>query len=126
MLRRLVLLLLVCVSVSGCGDWVSKLEPEETGFARHCFDLLQHRDFEAIDALADPELRAADLDARLGDMAALIPSEAFTASQATSVNVSTTNGDTRSTVGMIFQFPSGALQLDISSASSNGVRTLTS
>ncbi len=103
MLKRLLLLIAVLVT-SGCDGWVEKLAPETTGFARHCFSLLQRRDFAAIEAIAAPDLRTAGFEAHLGEMAALIPVEAPISSYAVNVNVSTTNGYTTSTVGMVYVF----------------------
>jgi hypothetical protein len=118
MAKRLLLLIALLVT-AGCGDWVSKLAPQETTFARHCFELLQRRDFAAIEALASPELRTADFPAQLSAMAAQIPAEAPISSQATNVNVQTTNGYTISTIGMAYRFPSGWLEFDVSAAGSD-------
>jgi hypothetical protein len=125
MLKRLLLLLVTLVAVTGCDHWIEKLEPGEIGFARHCFDLLRRQDFLAIEAMADASLRTSDLDAHLRDMAALIPAETPISSEATSVNVSTTNGYTTSTVEMMYRFRTRWLKLDIASEGSNGIRTLT-
>jgi hypothetical protein len=124
MLKRVVLLIVLVVA-SGCDHWIEKLEPQETGFARHVFDLLQHRDFAALEDIAGPGLRSDDFPAQLSEMAAMIPAEATISSDATSVNVSTTNGYTKSSVNMVYQFPSGWLQFDIASEGSEGARTLT-
>jgi hypothetical protein len=125
MLRRLLPLLLLLVALTGCGHWIEKLEPEETGFAQHCFALLQHQDFAALESMTAATLRTPDFEAHLRDMAALIPAEAPISSEATSVNVTTTNGYTTSTVGMVFGFHSGWLKLDIASEVNDGIRTLT-
>jgi hypothetical protein len=101
MVQRLLLLVVVLVA-SGCDHWVEKLASTETAFARHCFDLLQHRDYAALDALAAPQLRAADFEAHLSEMAALIPAEEPISSDAAHLNVSTSNGYTIATVGMIY------------------------
>jgi len=93
MLKRLLLLVVLLVA-SGCDDWVEKLAPSETAFARHCFSLLQRRDFAAIETLAAPSLRSDNFRAHLSDMAALIPPGDPISSQAVSVNISTTNGYT--------------------------------
>ncbi len=124
MLRRLLLLLVLLVA-SGCDHWIEKLEPQETGFARHVFDLLQHRDFATIEGMAGPNLRGGDFSAQLAGMAALIPAETPIASDATSINVSTANGYTKSSVTMVYQFSTGWLELSIASEGRDDARTLT-
>jgi hypothetical protein len=124
MLKR-ILLLIVLVVASGCDHWIEKLEPQETGFARHCFELLQHRDFAALENIAGPGLRSDDFASQLSEMAKMIPGEAPISSDATSVNVSTTNGYTKSSVSMVYQFPSGWLEFSIASEGSGGSRALT-
>src|SRR5690349_17632047 len=109
MLKRIVLLFLAIIVLSGCDHWVEKLAPESTGFARHCFELLQQRDFAALEALASPGLRDSGLAAQLTTLAGQIPAEAPIASEATSVNVATTNGYTVTRVTMAYQFQSGWL-----------------
>jgi hypothetical protein len=125
MLKRLLLLIVLLVA-SGCDHWVEKLAPVTTGFARHCFDLLQKRDFAALETLTAPRLRTADLHARLVELAAQVPAAAPISSDAISVNVSTVNGYTTSTAGMIYQFQSGWLEFDITAEGSDDRLALTS
>jgi len=119
MLKRIVLLFLAIIVLSGCDHWVEKLAPESTGFARHCFELLQQRDFAALEALASPGLRDSGLAAQLTTLAGQIPAEAPIASEATSVNVATTNGYTVTRVTMVYQFQSGWLAFDVSAEGSD-------
>jgi hypothetical protein len=112
MLNRLLLLIVLLVA-SGCDHWMEKLAPATTGFARHCFDLLQKHDFAALEALASPGLRTDDLRDRLAELAAQIPDGTPISSDAATFNVSTNNGYTTATVGMVYQFPSGWLEFDI-------------
>jgi hypothetical protein len=118
-LLKRVFLLFLLVAVSGCDHWVEKLAPESTGFAKHCFDLLQQHDFTALKALASPDLPQSELEAQLADLAAQIPAEAPISSEATSVNVNTTNGYTVSRVTMAYQFQSGWLEFDVSAEGSD-------
>ena len=118
-MRKCVFLLFLFVALSGCDHWVEKLAPESTGFAKHCFELLQQHDFAALEALASPGLRESGLRAQLTDLATQIPAEAPISSEATNVNVSTTNGYTVSRVAIAYQFPSGWLELDVSAEGSD-------
>jgi hypothetical protein len=118
-LLKRVFLLFLLVAVSGCDHWVEKLAPESTGFAKHCFDLLQQHDFTALKALASPDLPQSELEAQLADLAAQIPAEAPISSEATSVNVNTTNGYTVSRVTMAYQFQKGWLEFDVSAEGSD-------
>lgn len=76
--RRMAVGLVAILALTGCDQraWFEKFIPrEEAEFAKNCLALLQARDFEALEARIDPNLRNAQLRPTLEKVSSFFPKE---------------------------------------------------
>jgi hypothetical protein len=130
MLRRvklrlsLAFILLLCASC----DWqkfVESFAPKrDLELSRHCFALLQSRDFAALEAAFDPVQRGPALRAKLEAAAARIPADAPITREIVSVNTSITNGYATVFITFRYQYPEGWREYGYNAAGQGDARTV--
>ena len=125
MLRRILLLVAVLLLAASCDmqKMMEAMTPEkDLALARHCFSLLQSRDFTALEAEFNPALRGTGMRTRLEQAAEEIPASAPLKSEIVSVNTSTVNGHTTVMMTFQYQFPEGWRQYDYKAEGDDGAR----